>query len=29
MRKVADLLYIPHGAYVHAKMRAQQAAGED
>lgn len=28
MRKVADLLYIPHGAYVHAKMRAQQAAGE-
>ncbi|CAN7679919.1 TerB family tellurite resistance protein [Variovorax sp. LjRoot84] len=26
MRKVADLLYIPHGAYVHAKMRAQQAA---
>ncbi|MBT2320923.1 TerB family tellurite resistance protein [Variovorax paradoxus] len=29
MRKVADLLYIPHGAYVHAKMRAQQASGED
>ncbi|SDD63652.1 Uncharacterized conserved protein, tellurite resistance protein B (TerB) family [Variovorax sp. CF079] len=28
MRKVADLLYIPHGAYVHAKMRAQQAADE-
>jgi uncharacterized tellurite resistance protein B-like protein len=27
MRKVADLLYIPHGAYVHAKMRAQQPAG--
>lgn len=27
MRKVADLLHIPHGAYVHAKMRAQQAAG--
>jgi uncharacterized tellurite resistance protein B-like protein len=25
MRKVADMLYIPHGAYVHAKMRAQQA----
>ncbi len=24
MRKVADLLHIPHGAYVHAKMRAQQ-----
>ena len=28
MRKVADLLYIPHGAYVHAEMRAQQAADE-
>ena len=28
MRKVADLLYIPHGAYVHAKMRAQQPAGD-
>ncbi|CAN7673068.1 MULTISPECIES: TerB family tellurite resistance protein [unclassified Variovorax] len=28
MRKVADLLYIPHGAYVHAKMRAQQATDE-
>lgn len=26
MRKVADLLYIPHGAYVNAKMRARQAA---
>ncbi len=25
MRKVSDLLHIPHGAYVHAKMRAQQA----
>ena len=24
MRRVADLLHIPHGAYVHAKMRAQQ-----
>lgn len=23
MRRVANLLYIPHGAYVHAKMRAQ------
>ncbi|MBU1358018.1 MAG: TerB family tellurite resistance protein [Gammaproteobacteria bacterium] len=23
MWKVSDLLYIPHGAYVHAKMRAQ------
>lgn len=28
MRRVADLLHIPHGAYVHAKMRAQQAAGK-
>ncbi|HUG23755.1 TerB family tellurite resistance protein [Piscinibacter sp.] len=27
MRKVAELLYIPHGAYVHAKMRAREAAG--
>lgn len=27
MRKVADLLYIPHGAYVGAKMRARDAAG--
>lgn len=25
MRRMADLLYIPQGAYVHAKMRAQQA----
>jgi uncharacterized tellurite resistance protein B-like protein len=25
MRKVADLLYIPQGAYVHAKMRAREA----
>ncbi|RYF65747.1 MAG: TerB family tellurite resistance protein, partial [Comamonadaceae bacterium] len=24
MRRMADLLYIPQGAYVHAKMRAQQ-----
>ena len=23
MRKLADLLHIPHGAYVHAKMRAR------
>ena len=28
MRKVASLLYIPHGAYVHAKMRAKGAGGE-
>ncbi len=27
MRKVADLLYIPQGAYVHAKMRARDASG--
>jgi len=27
MRKVAELLYIPHGAYVHAKMRAQAGGG--
>ncbi|MCM5679617.1 TerB family tellurite resistance protein [Schlegelella sp. S2-27] len=27
MRKISDLLYIPHGAYVSAKMRAQQAGG--
>lgn len=25
--RVADLLHVPHGAYVHARMRAQQAAG--
>jgi len=29
MRKVADLLYIPHGAYVGAKMRAKQASGAE
>jgi len=28
MRKVADLLHVPHGAYVHAKMRARPTAGE-
>lgn len=27
MRKIADLLYIPQGAYVHAKMRAREAMG--
>ena len=27
MRKVADLLYVPQGAYVHAKARARDAAG--
>jgi uncharacterized tellurite resistance protein B-like protein len=25
--RVADLLHVPHGAYIHAKMRAQAAAG--
>jgi uncharacterized tellurite resistance protein B-like protein len=28
MRKLADLLYIPHGAYVNAKTRAQRAAAK-
>lgn len=27
MRRLADLLHIPHGAYVAAKMRARDAAG--
>lgn len=27
MRRIADLLYIPHGAYIGAKMRAKQQAG--
>lgn len=26
MWRLADLLHVPHGAYVHAKMRAAQAA---
>ena len=25
--RIADLLHVPHGAYIHAKMRAQKAAG--
>ncbi len=25
--RIADLLHVPQGAYIHAKMRAQQAAG--
>lgn len=25
--RIADLLYVPHGAYVHARLRAQKAAG--
>jgi uncharacterized tellurite resistance protein B-like protein len=27
--RVSDLLHIPKGAYVHAKMRAREAAGAD
>jgi uncharacterized tellurite resistance protein B-like protein len=27
MAKIADLLHVPHGAYISAKMRAKQAAG--
>jgi uncharacterized tellurite resistance protein B-like protein len=27
MRKVADLLYVPQGSYIAAKMRARDAAG--
>jgi len=27
MRRLADLLHVPHGAYVNAKMRAAAAAG--
>lgn len=25
--RVADLLHVPHGAYIHAKLRARDAAG--
>lgn len=25
--RIADLLHVPHGAYVHARLRAQQDAG--
>jgi uncharacterized tellurite resistance protein B-like protein len=25
MRRVSDLLHVPHGAYISAKMRAKQA----
>ena len=25
MRRVSDLLHVPHGAYINAKMRAKQA----
>jgi uncharacterized tellurite resistance protein B-like protein len=27
MRKIADLLYVPHSAYIAAKLRARDAAG--
>ncbi len=27
VRKVADLLYVPHSAYIAAKVRARAAAG--
>jgi uncharacterized tellurite resistance protein B-like protein len=27
MWRIADLLHVPHGAYIHAKMRARDAAG--
>src|SRR5688572_20727110 len=27
VRKIADLLYVPHSAYIAAKMRAKEAAG--
>jgi uncharacterized tellurite resistance protein B-like protein len=29
MRKIGDLLYIPHGAYVNAKLRARDEAGAE
>jgi len=29
MRKIGDLLYIPHGAYVAAKLRARGARGDE
>jgi uncharacterized tellurite resistance protein B-like protein len=27
IRKIAELLHVPHGDYIHAKMRARDAAG--
>jgi uncharacterized tellurite resistance protein B-like protein len=27
VRRIADLLYVPHGAYIAAKLRARDAAG--
>lgn len=29
MRRLSDLLHVPHGAYINAKMRAQQPGGGD
>jgi uncharacterized tellurite resistance protein B-like protein len=29
MWRISDLLHVPHGAYINAKMRAKQAAGID
>ena len=29
MRKIGELLYIPHGAYVAAKLRAREAVGDE
>ena len=29
MRKLADLLHVPHAVYIDAKMRAKTAAGLD
>ncbi|MFM9915379.1 MAG: TerB family tellurite resistance protein [Rhizobacter sp.] len=29
MRRLSDLLHVPHGAYVSAKMRAKRSAGVD
>jgi uncharacterized tellurite resistance protein B-like protein len=29
MWRIADLLHVPQGAYVHARLRAQQAAGRE
>jgi uncharacterized tellurite resistance protein B-like protein len=28
IRKIADLLHVPHGAYISAKMRAKHSAGQ-
>jgi uncharacterized tellurite resistance protein B-like protein len=27
MRRISDLLHVPHGAYINAKLRAKKAAG--